>query len=69
MEEKREIIQKALTELDGIEARLRQIWPDDMPIPAHDGSKDNYWLWTMVAAAFVHISDLKCDLDGALQYV
>ena len=68
MEEKYEIIRKAMTELDGIEACLMQIWPADKPIPAHGGS-DDYWLWVIVRAGFVHISDLRFDLDGVLSYV
>ncbi len=69
MEEKYEIVQKAMTDLDGIEARLRKIWPDDKPVPNRYNDAENYCFWYNVRSALVHIADLRCDLDGVLDDV
>ncbi len=55
-EERFELIKKALTQLDGVEAHLRQ---------ALNG-KTQYEIGYLMKACEVHIADLRCDIDGIL---
>lgn len=63
----KEKINKMMTELDGIERGIREIWPDDKSAPAKNDIE--YWLYNSLLCAMVHISDLKYDLESALEEV
>lgn len=62
-EKREELMGKAMTELDGIESYLRQVWPDDRPAPTNKNDED-YWLHTVYTTAMVHLADLRLDLEG-----
>ncbi len=65
MEEKRELKNKVWNNLDEIEAIVKQIWPDDKPMP--DKDDDEYELWLNLTAAMVHVGDLRMDFE-AVEY-
>jgi len=62
-EKREELMEKAMTELDGIESYLRQVWPDNKPGPTSKNDED-YWLYLVYTSASVHLADLRLDLEG-----